>query len=109
MTSRTLLRTFTLALTLAGCGDDSTETPFPGDVDCTACTETEACWYTTDFDGEVSDGGCVPLPAECAQDRSCGCIDAAQENTCTEDMQQNSKACEPIENIPVVECVSTLG
>lgn len=93
---------------MTGCGDGE-DTPFPGDIDCASCSDAQACWYTRDFDGEVSDGGCVDLPAACAEDRTCGCIDAAEEKTCEEGMEQNSNACESIDGIPVVECVSTLG
>jgi hypothetical protein len=96
-----------------GCGGGdggAADTPFPEDIDCEMCAEDEVCWYTTDFDGTLHQSGCLDLPADCQEDRSCDCVNASDESVCDQvGWVQNGDACETIEDIPVVECISTLG
>jgi len=93
---------------LVGCGGGvaAEESPFPGGVDCESCSGEELCTYSTDYDGVVS-GGCADLPSDCSSDRSCDCVNASSEAVCGGDAFQNP--CETIEDVPVVDCVTTLG
>lgn len=93
-----------------GCGDDESDTGFPHGIDCSSCSGAQVCWYTLDEEGSLSDSGCLALPAECSQPASCDCVNAATEKACDQvGWQQNSDACTTVQEVPVVECISTLG
>jgi hypothetical protein len=98
-------------LGLVGCGGSPTPvSPFPGGIDCEACSDQELCWFTYDEEGAVSGGGCLDLPADCEDDRTCDCVNASQESVCDQaGWIQNGDACQTIEGQPVLECISTLG
>ena len=105
MIRRTLLLLAFGAWGLA-CGD-----PEPV-LDCSGCTGDQLCWYTTDFDGSLSESGCLPWPAACDADRSCACVNASTESGEGCDAMgyvQNSGACALEDAEPVLYCVSTLG
>src|SRR5688572_4429363 len=99
-----------LIVVAVGCGDDASDTGFPHGIDCSSCSSAQVCWYTVDEDGSLSDSGCLELPAECAEPASCDCVNAAAEKVCDQEAwQQNTNACTTVQEVPVVECISTLG
>lgn len=83
--------------------------PYPGNLDCGQCSSDQVCWYTTDVDGDFDRGGCLDLPTECVDDKSCDCIDAVGDWAVCDQIGGVNQTCEPIEETPVVFCSTLLG
>ena len=99
----------------AGTNPDAgdTSTIWPEDVDCSPCAASEICWYQYDIDADAHFASCKALPASCAADASCDCIDASEANSDADAVcagyEYNTDSCSTVEDRPVVYCEVNLG
>ncbi|MEQ9499710.1 MAG: hypothetical protein RIT81_22720 [Deltaproteobacteria bacterium] len=105
------MRRFLWLLLFVGCtGSDG---PSLDQVDCSACSADQVCWYDYDLDADAYRGHCAAWPSYCDADRSCECIDTQRgpggEAFCDDFGVQNSDVCEVHEGRPLVYCETNLG
>jgi hypothetical protein len=92
---------------VGACGSErEDESPFPDKLGCSKCTDQQVCWFTYGYDGDVSRSGCLELPTECSGDASCDCL---RTGAVCDQVGWPPGGCRIIEDVRIVECISTLG